>query len=75
MQEYIELKPEAALEIKETAPVPTWPIQGALSFSNVSARYRENLDLVLKGVTFDIKGGEKVGFVIRSRLDRFLSGC
>lgn len=61
VQEYIELKPEAALEIKETEPDVQWPPSGALSFKNVSARYRENLDLVLRDVSFDIKGGEKVG--------------
>lgn len=61
VQEYTELKPEAPLEIKETKPVPQWPEHGALSFRGVSARYRENLDLVLREVSFDIKGGEKVG--------------
>lgn len=29
-------------------------------------RYREGLDLVLKGVNFTVKGGEKVGLVGRT---------
>lgn len=61
MQEYIELKPEAPLEIEATKPSDDWPQTGSLKFQGVSARYRDNLDLVLKGVDFDVKGGEKVG--------------
>lgn len=29
-------------------------------------RYREGLDLVLKGITVDISGGEKIGIVGRT---------
>jgi ATP-binding cassette subfamily C (CFTR/MRP) protein 1 len=61
VSEYIGLKPEAPLEIKATSPQEEWPQSGSLSFRHVSARYRENLDLVLRDVSFDIKGGEKVG--------------
>lgn len=61
VQEYIELKPEAPLAIPETQPGSDWPQQGALTFKNVSARYRADLDLVVKDVSFEIKGGEKVG--------------
>lgn len=57
----MDLKPEAPLEIRDTEPADTWPETGALEFRNVSARYREDLDLVLKNVSFKIKGGEKVG--------------
>lgn len=61
VQEYIELKPEAPSDIKATMPDSDWPSEGALSFQGVSARYRENLDLVLRDVSFELKGGEKVG--------------
>lgn len=61
VQEYSELKPEAPLEIRETEPDDNWPQAGSLEFRNVSARYRENLDLILKDVSFSVKGGEKVG--------------
>lgn len=57
----MDLKPEAPLEIAETQPSDDWPQKGSLKFENVSARYRENLDLVLKGVSFEVKGGQKVG--------------
>jgi ABC-type multidrug transport system fused ATPase/permease subunit len=61
VQEYTELKPEAPLEIADAAPSDSWPETGALEFKHVSARYRENLDLVLKDVSFKVNGGEKVG--------------
>ena len=61
VQEYIELKPEAPLSIPETQPGADWPTEGSLTYSHVSARYRENLDLVLRDVSFHLKGGEKVG--------------
>ncbi|KAM0749801.1 hypothetical protein T439DRAFT_39861 [Meredithblackwellia eburnea MCA 4105] len=61
VQEYIDLEPEAADFIPETQPEKSWPQSGALSFKNVAARYRANLDLVLRDVSFELKGGEKVG--------------
>lgn len=47
--------------IAATQPGDSWPSEGSLTFKNVSARYRPELDLVLRDVSFDIKGGEKVG--------------
>ncbi|KDE07748.1 hypothetical protein MVLG_02020 [Microbotryum lychnidis-dioicae p1A1 Lamole] len=61
VQEYIELKPEAPLYIQNTEPDASWPQSGSLKYDHVAARYRENLDLVLRDVSFEIKGGEKVG--------------
>lgn len=61
VQEYIELKPEAPLYVAATEPDASWPEHGALTFKNVSARYRANLDPVLHDVSFEIKGGQKVG--------------
>lgn len=37
-----------------------WPSQGQIQFVNYSTKYREGLDLVLKGLDCTIKGGEKV---------------
>lgn len=61
VQEYIDLKPEAPLEIEATQPSDDWPQSGSLKFEGISARYRENLDLVLRGIDFEVKGGQKVG--------------
>ncbi|KAH7832364.1 putative Multidrug Resistance Associated Protein (MRP) [Monocercomonoides exilis] len=45
----------------EVEPEASWPSEGAVSFENVSFRYRPGLPLVLKNVSFKIRGGEKVG--------------
>ena len=37
-----------------------WPEQGNISFDDYQVRYREGLDLVLKGISCNIRGGEKV---------------
>ena len=41
-------------------PPPSWPDQGRISFTDAKLAYREGLPLVLKGITFDVKPGEKV---------------
>ncbi|KAK3796141.1 hypothetical protein RRG08_018142 [Elysia crispata] len=43
-----------------------WPQSGAVVFDQYKARYRNELDLTLKGVTCAIKCGEKVGVVGRT---------
>ena len=45
---------------KETAPPASWPEKGAVKAIDLALRYREGLDLVLKGINVDIKAGEKV---------------
>ena len=39
---------------------PGWPRQGTIKVENLSLRYREGLDLVLKDINFEVKAGEKV---------------
>ncbi|KAI1286715.1 ATP-binding cassette sub-family C member 3 [Halotydeus destructor] len=64
--EYTKTPTEAALEIESTKPKDSWPDQGDIQFQNYSARYRDGLDLVLKDLSFNVKGGEKVGIVGRT---------
>lgn len=61
-----KLIPEAPHKIKETEPDPSWPAEGAITFSNYKMKYRENLPLVLKGISFSVKPGEKIGIVGRT---------
>ncbi|KKK20522.1 hypothetical protein ARAM_001110 [Aspergillus rambellii] len=59
-----ELEEEAPLHL---APVsPTWPETGRISFDDVQMRYRAGLPLVLKGLTMDVRGGERIGIVGRT---------
>ena len=48
------------------APPPNWPPAGAISFDKLELRYRPGLPLVLRGVSFDVKPGEKVGICGRT---------
>ncbi|XP_004625600.2 canalicular multispecific organic anion transporter 1 [Octodon degus] len=65
INEYIHVENEAPW-VTERKPPADWPSKGAIQFSNYQVRYRPELDLVLKGITCDIKGTEKVGVVGRT---------
>ncbi|KAG6603009.1 ATP-binding Cassette (ABC) Superfamily [Phytophthora cinnamomi] len=43
-----------------------WPSQGAIKFDKLCLKYRPELPLVLRGVSMDIRGGEKVGICGRT---------
>lgn len=64
--EYARLPSEAPEVIHRHRPPISWPNSGAVSFNNYSTRYREGLDLVLKGVNLNIKAHEKIGVVGRT---------
>ncbi|KAH9514953.1 Multidrug resistance-associated protein 1 [Bulinus truncatus] len=66
LKEYSELPSEADWIIPQRRPVPGWPLEGRVKFSNYQTRYREGLDLVLKGITCEFKPGEKIGIVGRT---------
>ena len=66
IQEYQEVPQEAPFDIPENDPEPEWPEHGEVRFDNYQTRYREGLDLVLKGIDCHILSGEKVGIVGRT---------
>ncbi|XP_038050114.1 ATP-binding cassette sub-family C member 9-like [Patiria miniata] len=47
-------------------PPSDWPSKGAISIEDISVRYAEELDPVLKDVTVHIQAGEKVGICGRT---------
>ncbi|KAI0833290.1 ABC protein [Trametes gibbosa] len=57
---------EAPHEIATEKPPPEWPTKGAVEFKEVVMRYREGLPLVLKGLSMQVNGGEKIGVVGRT---------
>jgi ABC-type multidrug transport system fused ATPase/permease subunit len=59
-----ELDQEAPLKLREVPD--SWPHSGAIEFNQVEMRYRPELPLVLKGLDFQIKGGERIGIVGRT---------
>ncbi|XP_035998439.1 canalicular multispecific organic anion transporter 2 isoform X2 [Fundulus heteroclitus] len=66
VKEYSETKTEAPWEVENKKPPPEWPMEGNVEFSKYSVRYREGLDLVLRNITLNVKGGEKIGIVGRT---------
>ncbi|TRY61972.1 hypothetical protein TCAL_10708 [Tigriopus californicus] len=66
ISEYQDTPQEAPLEIPEQDPPPEWPQYGVVKFDNYQTRYRDGLDLVLKGISVQIESGEKIGIVGRT---------
>ena len=59
-----QLEEEAPLKLND---VPAnWPEKGAISFEDVEMRYRPELPLVLQGLDFQVRGGERIGIVGRT---------
>ncbi len=56
---YTELPSEGAATTPND-PAPSWPESGAIEFKDVEMAYRPGLPPVLKGVSFQVKPGEKV---------------
>ncbi|KAL6250213.1 ATP-binding cassette transporter yor1 [Rhinocladiella similis] len=59
-----ELGQEAPLKLRDVPD--SWPQTGAITFSKVEMRYRPELPLVLKGLDFQVRGGERIGIVGRT---------
>ena len=64
VEEYADLPQEAAWKTVEVNP--KWPQSGIVEFNNYQFRYREGLDLVLKGINFKTNSQEKIGIVGRT---------
>ncbi|KAM5139214.1 ATP-binding cassette sub-family C member 2 [Callospermophilus lateralis] len=65
INEYINVENEAPW-VTDKRPPADWPNKGEIRFSNYQVRYRPELNLVLKGITCDIKSTEKIGVVGRT---------
>lgn len=65
IKEYGETPQEAAWEIEDRKVPDNWPDKGEIKFNDFRVRYREGLELVLKGLTFTVNGGEKVRSIVR----------
>jgi ABC-type multidrug transport system fused ATPase/permease subunit len=62
IQEFSTL-PAGAPEITSIRPPPGWPTAGAVTVEDLTVRYADDLPDVLKGVSFAVAAGEKVGLV------------
>ncbi|KAM7000367.1 ATP-binding cassette sub-family C member 5 [Tautogolabrus adspersus] len=52
--------------LEAAAPAPSWPQQGKITFQDVDMRYRDDLPLVLKNLSFTILPEETIGIVGRT---------
>ncbi|KAK3094622.1 hypothetical protein FSP39_004144, partial [Pinctada imbricata] len=66
VEEYAVLRSEADWIIPSRRPHISWPETGNIKFKDYTTRYRPGLDLVLKGISCNIKDGEKIGIVGRT---------
>ena len=64
--EYQTEVPQEAAWTKEGDPPADWLREGRIRFHDYQTRYREGLELILKGVSLDIRSQEKVGIVGRT---------
>lgn len=61
------LESEAPRQSPEAAqPAPSWPPEGKITFQDVEMRYRDDLPLVLKNLSFTILPEETIGIVGRT---------
>ncbi|KAG9104389.1 hypothetical protein FRC06_002943 [Ceratobasidium sp. 370] len=63
---YINLEPEAPLEIPDAGLPEGWPQSGEIVFKDYCMRYRPELPLVLKDLNMIFRSGEKIGVVGRT---------
>jgi ABC-type multidrug transport system fused ATPase/permease subunit len=66
VSEYSQLESEADLQTETDEDISLWPISGSIKVQNLSIRYRKTLPLSLKGVTFDVPCGKRIGVVGRT---------
>lgn len=56
---YTELSPEGDAETPND-PSASWPQRGEIKFTAAALAYRKGLPLVLKGISLEVRPGEKV---------------
>ncbi|KAJ6578028.1 ABC transporter [Mycena capillaripes] len=61
-----DIEQEAPHHIEGSQPPPSWPSEGKMEFNNIQLSYRPGLPPVLKGITMNVAGGEKIGIVGRT---------
>nr|QWN59132.1 ATP-binding cassette C transporter [Rehmannia glutinosa] len=66
IKQFTVIPSEAEWKKKDFLPPVNWPTQGNVELKNLQVRYRPDTPLVLKGITLNITGGEKIGVVGRT---------
>ena len=66
LKEYVDIEQEAEWVTNGDKPGADWPTEGSIQFEEYSTRYRRGLELVLRDVSFEVRGSEKIGIVGRT---------
>ncbi|GJZ62371.1 ABC transporter C family member 14-like protein [Tanacetum coccineum] len=66
IKQFTNIPSEAEWVKKDNPPPSNWPSHGNVELKDLQVRYRPNTPLVIKGITLNIKGGEKIGVVGRT---------
>ncbi|KAJ0743495.1 putative ABC-type xenobiotic transporter [Helianthus annuus] len=66
IKQFTNIPSEAEWVKKDNPPPANWPTHGSLELRNLQVRYRPNTPLVLKGISLNIQGGQKIGVVGRT---------
>ncbi|KAF5918367.1 hypothetical protein HPG69_011807 [Diceros bicornis minor] len=66
MKDYVWTPKEAPWRLPTSPAQPPWPRGGQIEFRDFGLRYRPELPLAVRGVSFKIHAGEKVGIVGRT---------
>lgn len=66
IMQYSNIPSEAPLLIDSSRPNHNWPSRGTIVLQNLEVRYGPHLPFVLKGITCEFPGGEKIGIVGRT---------
>ena len=64
--EYTKLTPEKPPVVADHRPPQGWPSEGVIEAEDLVVRYREDLDPVLKHISFQTRPHEKIGVVGRT---------
>ncbi|XP_028794454.1 ABC transporter C family member 5-like isoform X2 [Neltuma alba] len=64
--QYSQIPSEAPTTVEEFRPPSTWPENGKIEIVDLKVRYKENMPLVLQGVSCTFPGGKKIGIVGRT---------
>ena len=66
IKQFTNIPSEAEWVKKDNPPPPNWPNHGSMELRDLQVRYRPNTPLVLKGITLNIQGADKIGVVGRT---------
>ncbi|KAJ7758854.1 ABC transporter [Mycena maculata] len=61
-----DVEQEAPIEIPEKKPAAPWPSNGQIEMKDIVLKYRPGLPAVIKGISMNVRAGEKIGIVGRT---------